>query len=41
MFQYYLGIEEPWEMSDEEYALKFRILEFIRNQEKKSSSGKA
>lgn len=34
MLQYYLGIQNPGELSDEEWAMKWEALQFIRKNEK-------
>jgi hypothetical protein len=37
MLQYYLHIQQPEELSDEEWAAKFRLLEYIRKKEKEDT----
>lgn len=37
MLQYYLQIQEPEKLPDEEWAAKFRLLEYIRQKEKEGT----
>jgi hypothetical protein len=40
MLQYYLHISHPEELPDDEWAAKFRLLEYIRNKEKEGTGPK-